>query len=199
MAMQNTVLKVTRYTKAPLIIAALACLAAGLAACDRNSATAPVAPPSVPATIQESMQQSLTPQSSTLWEISGRLYDPEGNIDATLLTTADWRALQLAASGMRDAAAALQTTSLLRVVAPGAQIQGEGGAGALDAAQIQALVDAQPEAFAAEAGKLVELADRFLAAIAARDGETIDALSAELNEACAACHARFWYPQPPAE
>lgn len=144
------------------------------------------------------MVESLTPQSSLLWEIGAKLYADSGEIDATLLSEQDWSAMRQAAADMRAVSLALQSAPP-QVAAPGAKLQGEEGGGALSAAQIQALIDAEPEAFAAEAGKLVEVAEGFLTAIEARDGAAIDELSGRLNEACSACHLRFWFPDQAAQ
>lgn len=139
------------------------------------------------------MVESLAPQSNLLWEISAKLYADSGEIDASLLSEQDWSTMRQAAVDMRAVSLVLQD-SPPPVAAPGAKLQGEEGGGALNAAQIQALIDAEPEAFAAEAGKLVKVADEFLTAIEARDGAAIDELSGQLNEACSACHLRFWFP-----
>lgn len=149
--------------------------------------------------IQEVMANAFTPQSNLLWELGGKLYDDEGNIVASLLNEPEWATMEKTASEMRAAAVALQTAPRRVVAAPGVTIQGDGGPGALGAAQIQALIDSQPQQFAEEAGKLVEVADGYLAAIKARDGNAIDELSGRLNEACSSCHMRFWYPEQAAQ
>lgn len=139
------------------------------------------------------MVESLAPQSSLLWEIGAKVYADSGEIDATLLGDQDWNAMRQAAVDMRAVSLALQD-SRPPVATAGAKLQGEEGGGALNAAQIQALIDAEPEAFAAEAGKLAAVAGEFLTAIEARDGAAIDELSGKLNEVCSTCHLQFWYP-----
>lgn len=175
-----------------LVLALMSC-AAGLSGCGRGTSTPTAAPASPP--IQEVMANAFTPQSNQLWEIAGKLYGEDGNIDPGLLGDEDWAKLKELASGMRAAAESLRNPAGLEVAAPGVKLQGEEAPGALNAAQIKALIDASPDAFAAEAGKLVEVADAILAAIQARDGNALDQLSGRLNEACTSCHTRFWYPE----
>jgi hypothetical protein len=181
---------------APVLI--LAGCAAGLAACSREASdvAAPAAATATSSpTLQEVMANAFTPQSNQIWELSGKLYDDEGNLDAALLSDEEWGTLRQLASDMRAAAAGLQDTSGLKVAAPGVKLQGEEAPGAADAAKVQALVDAAPEAFKAEAARLVEVSDAILAAVDARDANALDTLSGQLNEACASCHGRFWYPE----
>lgn len=186
----------------PALVPIILSCAAGLSGCGKAPVPAPSAA-STPATasvpIQEVMAKSFTPQSNLIWERSGRLYGDDGNLDAALLTAEDWSTLRQAASDMRSAALTLQTATPRTVVAAGVKIQGEGGPGALSPAQIQALIDAAPEAFAAEAGKLVQTSDAFLVAIDSRDAKALDDLSGQLNEVCSSCHMRFWYPDQPAQ
>jgi cytochrome c556 len=66
-------------------------------------------------------------------------------------------------------------------------------------AQIQALIDADPQGFRDEAAKLVAVAGQAIAAAAARDAAKTDEASNQFNEVCTACHTRFWYPQPAAQ
>lgn len=186
----------------PALVSMILCTVAGLAGCAREPAAAPstsTTPAAASAPIQEVMAGAFTPQSNLIWDLAGKLYDDDGNLDAALLDAQDWSALKQAASDMRAASLALQAGSRRTVVAPGVKIQGEGGPGALTAEQIQALVDAAPEAFAAEAGKLVATSDAILAATESRDAKALDELSGQLNEVCSSCHMRFWYPEQPAQ
>lgn len=181
--------------RSPVVVLAMVAIAAGLSGCDRKSSTStpPAAAPVPP--IQEVMANAFTPQSTQLWEIAGKLYDDDGNIDAGLLDDAHWATLSQVATRMRAAAAGLQEVSGLQVAAPGVKLQGEETPGSLGAAQIKALIEAAPQDFAAAAGELVAVADEVLAAVEARDGHRLDELSGRLNEVCTACHTRFWYPE----
>lgn len=144
--------------------------------------------------IQEVMAKPLTAQSGILWELAGNLYDDSGNLDAAQLDGGQWNTLQTTAAEMRQIALSLGEPSRLKVVADGGKIQSEGTPGALGAAEVQALIDAEPAAFTAEARKLADIAGEFVTAAAARDAQAVDELSGQLNEACSACHLRFWYP-----
>nr|PZN64463.1 MAG: hypothetical protein DIU62_09830 [Pseudomonadota bacterium] len=179
----------------PVIVLALACMATSLVGCGRGTSTAPAPATASSPPIQEVMANAFTPQSNQLWEISGKVYDDEGNISAAMLSEEDWAALVKVATEMRAAATGLKDTANLQVAAPGVKLQGEEGPGALSATQIKALIDALPQEFAAEADRLIEVADGVLAAVQARDAEKLDELSGVLNEVCTSCHTKFWYPE----
>lgn len=174
--------------------AVLAGIAIGTSGCDRgalpSSATSD-APPA--ATVQQIMLGHLTPQSNTIWELAGELYDDDGNLSAAQLSDEQWQKLQDTASAMQSISAQLATPKI-QVAAPGAKLQSEGTPGALGVTEVQALIDADPAAFATEAQKMIGISEEFVGAAASRDATAIDELSGRLNDVCSACHMRFWYP-----
>jgi hypothetical protein len=84
-----------------------------------------------------------------------------------------------------------------RTVASGGKIQDEGQAGNLPSAEIQKLIEADPAAFRKYAKALQ---DATLETMTAIDAKNIDALTetgGKIDEACEACHLKYWYPGPP--
>ena len=175
--------------------AALSMLAACQPQTEAPGAPTGTAQPVVP-TVHESMTQTFTPQSNRLWELAGSLYDDNGELDASLLSDAQWQELGKAAEGMRDVANALAEATAVRVAAEGVPIQAEGTPGSPGAAQVQALIDADVNGFREEARKLVGVASDAVTAARARDAAKLDEASNRLNEVCTSCHTRFWYAQP---
>jgi hypothetical protein len=148
-------------------------------------------------TLLESMNAVFTPHSNKLWELAGNLYAGNGELDATRLSDAEWQQLAAAATALRDSATAMANAEKVRVAPDGAKVLNEGTPGALGAADIQALIDADPKGFSAEATAFAGIAADALAAASAKDAAKADDTSNRLNEACTACHNRFWYPGQP--
>lgn len=152
------------------------------------------AAPAAGTTVWEAMTQVLVPQSNLAWELAGNLLNDDGNIDPALLSAEQWSQLQEAAQAMADSATGLAQAQKPVVAPPGVKILNEGTAGALGAAEVQAAVDANPQAFQKDAQDLVALSNELVAAAAARDGVKTDELSNRLTEVCGGCHMRFWTP-----
>jgi cytochrome c556 len=171
-------------------------VAAGLllAACSRNGTEEPAAP-AAGSTVFEVMNASIIPQSTRIWELSGELYNDDGDIDSALLTDPQWKELQEAANAMGAGAKSLTGAGSMKVAPAGAKIQSEGTEGAAGAADVQAAMDANPQGFKEHATQLVAIADEIAAAAAAHDGMKTDDAGARLTDVCGACHAKFWYPQ----
>lgn len=177
-----------------------------LAACGRTDAPggaaagpqAGSAPPATPApTVWEAMTQAIIPASNTIWELAGNLWNDAGNIDASRLSPEQWAQLKQAAQAMGDSAAALAGAGKLATAPPGGKILNEGTAGALGAAEVQALIDADPQAFKDAAASLAAMAEELAAASDVKDGAKTDSLSNQLTDVCGACHMRFWTPGQP--
>lgn len=141
------------------------------------------------------MKEVVAPKAQVLWDIGNRVMDDDGNADASKLKPADWAKLTAAAQAMKEASARIAAAPRLAVVAPGMKIEGEGAPGSSSAVQIQAYIDKNPKAFADHARSLVAVTDGFLDAAKTRDATKLLAVSAKLDEACEACHVKFWYPE----
>jgi cytochrome c556 len=174
-----------------------------LAACNRPEGVVQVqsaagtAAAAVP-TVFEAMTQVVVPRSTLIWELAGNLYNDEGNIDATKLNAQQWQDLAAAATAMHDAAASLAGPGI-KAAPAGVKLQNEGTAGAFGPAEVQAAIDADAPGFKAEVLKLQAVAEEIATASAAHDGTKVDDASGRLNDVCSACHAKFWYPNQPAQ
>lgn len=171
----------------------------GLSACKPPSATqvsaTPADAPTVGrVTVLDAMSRSFAPSSNSLWELAGKLYNDDGNIDSKQLNEAEWRALGAAAVELKRAAAGLADSVPLTVADQGAKLQNEGSPGAFGAAQVQEAIDAAPEEFRAQARQIAAIADDLVAASTTHDAKKVDEASTSLNDVCSACHTRFWYP-----
>lgn len=146
------------------------------------------------ATVWEEMTQVIIPRSTAIWDLAGGLWNDDGKIDASQLKPEQWQQLKDAAQAMHGSASALAAMQKPVVAPAGVKILNEGTAGALGAAEVQAAIDANPQAFQQDAGALVAIAAQLVTAADARDAEKTDALSNQLTEVCGGCHMRFWTP-----
>ncbi len=160
----------------------------------QTSGSPTTAPRAATVTVLDAMSRSFMPSSNSLWELAGKLYNDDGNIDSKQLTEAEWQALGAAAAELKQAAAGLADSAELTVAPQGAKLQNEGSPGALGAAQVQQAIDAAPEDFRAQARQVITIADDLVSASATHDAKKADEASTLLNDVCSACHARFWYP-----
>lgn len=183
---------------------------AGMSACQQSetSSTASaepvsekVMPPAAPkaspfiltASIQDLMTDIVDPSADYLWDSVVYIGDANGTEQHQPRTDADWLAVK------RKAITLMEATNLLmmpgrRVVAAGEHMQDEGLEGNLTAAQIQKLIDDDPASFAAFAHALNTAAGQSLQAIKKHDVDALLEAGGTLDEACEACHLKYWYP-----
>lgn len=187
-----------------MVAAAMALLAGCQARTSEPGATpsAEAASPGEPSaavaagSIQEIMQLHVIPQSDLVWNAVGVTFEGGKEVRLAPKNDAEWQELAKAAADIRAGAVALQRPDL-PVVAAGGKIQGEGTAGALGAAEVQALVDKDRPTFAVRAKALEAAARELEAAIAERKVDRIMDLGGTMDEACESCHKIFWYPNQP--
>jgi hypothetical protein len=146
-------------------------------------------------TIHEAMKNVIAPQAQVLWDVGNEAMDDSGNPDAKRLSAAQWGQITSAGQKVQDMSLALAMATPLKVVAPGAAIQGEGDANSSSAAQVQGFVDADPSGFADQSRKLAAVAGDFVAAAKARNAVKLGLASGNLDQVCEDCHTRYWYPQ----
>lgn len=188
--------------KTSVLAAGSALLVMGLAGCKPAPEPPPTAPPTVEAaapaaTVYEVMTQQFAPESNTLWDLAGKLYAPNGDLDAKQLSDQQWQEITANATKMRDMAAHLAGAPGFKVAPAGAKLLNEGTGTAFNAAQVQAVIDANPAGFQEQAHQLATVSEDFISAAAARDAGKADDASNRLNEVCTACHTKYWYPNQP--
>jgi cytochrome c556 len=190
--------------KSSMAVAAVT-LVLALGGCGRKaeeqaSNAAPASAPAADApTVFGVMNAAIIPGSNKIWELAGNLYDDKGNLDARLLTDAQWTEIKDAAAGISASSKTIASTAGLKVGPPGTKIQSEGTPGSLGAAEVQAAMDADPKAFSEHATRLVAIADEIATAAAAHDAAKTDDAQSRMTEVCGACHQKFWYPNQPAK
>ena len=146
-------------------------------------------------TLFETMERVVVPTSKALWDVSNSKQDDNGNIDASKITDAEWKHIEVAATQMKVAADTLAEAAHVVVAPPGVSIQDQASSGSSSAQQVQAFIDADPAGFVERAKALAASAGAMRQAASTRNaGQFGDAASA-LDGVCEECHIKFWYPQ----
>jgi uncharacterized small protein (DUF1192 family) len=168
------------------------CAAATLAACDSKpvvKAAAPAPAPAPAASLHDIMKNQIAPAADVVWKSVGAVDDKEIKPE----TDADWKKVRDAAQVLVDAPNLLLKPGL-QIVNAGAKIQDEGQEGNLSVAEMQKRIAANQAEFAAFARNLQTTATAAVAAAEKKDVNGITDVGGRIDEACEACHARFWYP-----
>lgn len=169
-------------------------LLAVLAGCSQKPkpAEAPAASPAAVASIQEIMKAVVEPASNGVWKLPDSINDPASKAPQAQ-KDADWLAVKHAAVALAEAPN-LMVMPGRRTVAPGGKIQDEGLQGNLPSAEIQKLIESDPAAFARYAKALQDAALGVMAAIDAKNADLLTEKGGKIDEACEACHLKYWYP-----
>lgn len=134
--------------------------------------------------------------ADALWDAAGTESTAKGLVDKVPKTDADWAKLRQQAVLLAETANLLMIEG--RVVAhPGQSLENPPGEGDFTPEQSLAEINANRAAFN---GFAKVMQDTAVTAIKAIDGRNVDGLleaGGNLDEACEACHKRFWYPNAP--
>ncbi|WP_028311471.1 hypothetical protein [Derxia gummosa] len=145
------------------------------------------------ATVQELMQGFVDPTADTLWESVSTTVTKAGVEEHRPQTDAEWHELSLLAMRLAEAGNLLALPDR-KVAREGKALEDAHVKATLDAAAIQQRIDAEPEVFAGHGRALRDTALLLRAAIDAKDVERFIEVGARLDQACEACHQRYWYP-----
>jgi cytochrome c556 len=107
-----------------------------------------------------------------------------------------WRRLREAAQKLEASSRQMADAGVIRAGGPNL-VDGEVPEGAASRAEIQAMIDADPDGFRAEARDLAERARLLVDATRARDVAAAGHRAAEIDAPCQSCHTRYWYKQDP--
>ncbi len=146
-----------------------------------------------PRTIHAIMLEKIIPTSDKIWNSVGETFEGDKLVKLAPANEAEWQALAQAADAIVSGSEELQKPDL--AVAPaGAKILNEEQEGALNAAQVQKLIDGKRDGFIQFAAGLGAVARDLQGAIKARDTDRISDLGGEMDTACESCHMVYWYP-----
>ena len=171
---------------------ALAATLGALAACQTAEVT--VREPVVDTRV--AMVAGVNPAVATIWDITNAAMDEGGELDPALMDDGAWTRLREAAQTLEEVSQEMAAARIIRAGGPNL-INGEVPAGAASRAEIQAMIDADPDGFRAEARDLAERARLLVDAARARDFAAAGHRAGEIDAPCQSCHTRYWYKQDP--
>ncbi len=170
--------------KFPAILAALPFTALSLACVSVSSAQ-----DGGTVLVREEMQHQINPAMLAIWDVTNAALDDEGNFIPARVDDAGWaqiaaQAAVIEASGRRMAAAG--------TIAASAPENAFTEDYELSMSDVQALLDANPDAFRAYAAAFAEKAARLRIAAETGDGVLAGQLASEADQSCSGCHLTFW-------
>jgi hypothetical protein len=173
-----------------------------LAACAPKPAAESAAPAAAPAPLKpvasviDLMGGTIDPAADFLWESVSTVSTEKGIEEHHPQTDAQWAEVRHKALTLIEGSNLLMMDG--RVVAhPGQKLSEAGGAGDFTPEQSEAAVKAERASFVAYAEALRSSAELMLTAIEKRDTEAMLEHGGAMDEACEACHRKFWYPNSP--
>jgi hypothetical protein len=143
------------------------------------------------ATIKDIMTSIIDPESDVLWNAVATVVSATGTEERRPSTEEEWTALR------RSAIQLVEATNLLLV--PGRQVarpgeKSENPKVELEPPAIQRLIADDPAGWAKLVGNLHAAAAPALKAIDERNADDLFVAGGHLEDACEACHQRYWYP-----
>lgn len=149
-----------------------------------------------PLTLNDAMKDVIAPQTQIVWDVGNKAMNDKGDADGSKLTDDDWKQIIAAGNEVSASIKALAGSDHLKAAQPGVKIQSEGNPGAWGAADVQKAIDADPKGFKVQAMKLAAAVDATVAAAKARDAQSLQDNSNQIDGICEDCHKQYWYPNP---
>lgn len=177
-----------------LSLTALLCVTTLAGAAQHAKATA--AKP-LPSSIQQTMDVLIDPAADSLWDSIGTEENAKGTHEKQPRTEAEWQTVAGHAQALIAGARRLQTPGLPVGANAHSKLADADTPGTRTAAQIKTDIQANPAKFRAAAIRLEAAANHALAASKQHNAAGVLAAGAELDAACEACHAAYWYPRTP--
>ena len=135
----------------------------------------------------EVMVGGVSPAAMAIWDVGSTAMREPGMLDQALMDAAAWRRLEDAARRLDAQSRRIAEAGTLHVGAHNDALQGYA-----TRAEIQQMIDGDPDGFRALAATMAVQAADLASAAAARDLRQAGALMDTLGERCSACHSRYW-------
>ena len=180
--------RVAGKTRAVALVAITAIAAVSFLACAADRQPSGFRPT---ATVEELMRTMIDPAADAVWDAVVIDATPEGVVEIVPETDGDWVRLRRHAVTLAESANLLLVEGR-RVAAPTSRSELPGIDLHPDA--IQTLVEDDWTTWAVVSRGLYDTSQTLLEAIDARDVDALLTAGTELDLACEACHAVFWYP-----
>jgi hypothetical protein len=143
------------------------------------------------ATIQEIMDTMIDPSADNIWEAFSVTISAGGITQTSPRSDKDWADLRKSAVNLIEGANLLLVPGR-RVASPGKKSENPGIE--LEPEEIEKRIERNAADWTAATIALQDVAAKTLAFIDKRDSEGIQDMGAVIDQACEACHLKFWYP-----
>jgi len=149
-------------------------------------------PPTGTVDTHEAMVRWVNPAALAIWDVSNSALGETGGLDPALMDDEAWSKLQDAAQLLELHSRHMAEAQVLRVGAHNDALEGFA-----TRAEIQAMIDADPDGFRRLSQDMAEHARELTAAAMARNVQQSGGLTESLSERCQACHSRYWEKPAP--
>ena len=143
--------------------------------------------------VKELMRDMLDPASDFVFDAVGVTQTPQGTVEKTPKTDADWDRIRIGAVTLAEGAYLLK---IPRPFAPPGDENNSTGpdAAELSPAQIKAKLERDPVLWNAKIEALRNVGLEVMDIVRRRDAKELWDATENLDRACESCHLEFWYP-----
>jgi hypothetical protein len=147
-------------------------------------------------TIQELMTTRIDPSADAIWASVSTVVTPAGMQEKQPRTEAEWRTVRRYAVTLIEGANFLAVPTR-RVTIPGRTTEDSAIPGIETPDNIQKAIGIDRASFVKAAVRLRDTGIVALSAIDQRSPQRLIEAGGDLDEACEACHLKYWYPHSP--
>ena len=164
-------------------LALLAVAGVLLASCQAVQSTGP----SGAVDTHDAMVRGINPAALAIWDVSNNAMSETGGLDPALMDNAAWSRLQEAARSLERHSRRMAEAETIYVGA-----HNDATEGFATRAEIQAMIDSDPNGFRVLSRKMADDALELLDSATERDAKRSGDLAEGLSENCGSCHSRYW-------
>ena len=143
---------------------------------------------------REAMIDGINPAALTIWDIGNNALADSGALDSALMDEAAWARLAEAARMLEFYSSEMGEADIIRAGGPDTGSEGV-PLGVATKAEIQRMIDADPEGFRHISLEMAAQADALEKAAEERNPVLAGELTTAIGEPCHSCHVRYWYEQ----
>jgi hypothetical protein len=147
---------------------------------------------------RQAMVDGVNPAALAIWDVTNAAMNDEGGLDPALIDAEGWGKIEDAARMLETYGKRMAEADLIVAGGPDL-VSGEVPPGVASKAQIQAMIDSDPDGFRGVSADMAGQAAELVAAARARDAAAAGDLASAIDGACQSCHTRYWFLQEPTD
>lgn len=145
-------------------------------------------------TFHDVMKDQIDKHADEVWDVTNPAVGDQGGIDPTKMTDDMWKKLAEDATAVQEGAQQIAQMDKIVVIKPGETIADAGVPGGHSAAEVQAMIDKDPQGLRDHAANLAANMRDLAAAANAHDAAKAGPIVEGLDGVCESCHLDYWYP-----